>query len=101
MDAQFYTALQEEVQRFNRAIHLGLAPTIYRSGVTYIIEYAEIESNHIWFNVIRLEWNYINKHFYIPFVEEKEFFCYGQPEWAHLLAQSGLRRNAYFTLWKR
>jgi hypothetical protein len=101
LDANFYGALQDEVQRLNKAIHNGLSPTIYRAGTTYIIEYAEIEANRIWFSVIRLEWNYINKHFYIPYVEEREFYCFGQWEWAHILCQSGIKRNPYFTLRQR
>jgi hypothetical protein len=98
MHEPLYAALLDEVQRFNHAIHLGLRPSIYRAGVTFIIEYAELESDRLWFYCIKLEWNGVEKHLYTPHVQEYTWYCYGQSEWAVLLWQSGLRRNSYFNV---
>ncbi len=98
IDIDLYAALLDETWRFTVACrHPNIKPTIYRSGRTYLINGAELESDIIWFYTVELVWDWIHVHGRIPFIHDEVWHCISEDEWVHLLVQSSVQRNPYFS----
>jgi hypothetical protein len=99
MNVNLYGALLDETWRFTIACrgNRAIRPTIYRAGRTFQLYGAEVFADQIWLYGVELVWDWIHVHGRIPYIEDHEWQCLSEDEWIHLLVQSSVHRNVYFT----